>query len=201
MENGGQTEAEAQTEESKMCQCGMLSKTRKVTTHWRAKEVRGERGSTTESEIALRDNCAGWVPQLTWRELHRSGRNDTLIRAERKKIRAARIDAVDTIPGSNELQWLDVTIRRPTALTNMERSARAVGHASTHGEREKTKKYGNKNEIGPDPVKLISIELGGRMGCQTVSVLQNVTTTWWRAQRGDGSQEDETRCRQDTDSG
>ena len=73
----------------------------------------------------------------------------------------ARIDVVATIPGSNELQWLEVTIRRPTALTNMEGSARMGGHAATQGEREKTKKYGNRNEVGPDTVKPISIVLGG----------------------------------------
>ena len=123
-----------------------------------------------------------------------------------EKIRVARIDAVATILGSNELRWLDVTIRRPTALTNMEGSARTGGHAATQGEREKTKKYGNKNEVGPDTVKPISIELGGRMGPQTVNVLQNLTTKlaeafWWRAQCGDGSQENETCCRKDTDTG
>ena len=41
-----------------------------------------------------------------------------------EKNRVARIDVVATIPGSNELKYLDVTIRRPTALTNMEGSAR-----------------------------------------------------------------------------
>ena len=83
-----------------------------------------------------------------------------------EKIRVARIDTVPTIPGSNELPWLDVTIRRPTALTNMKGSARTGGHAAAQGEREKTKKYGNKHEVGPDMVNPISIELGGRMGSQ-----------------------------------
>ena len=58
--------------------------------------------------------------------------------------------------------------QKATALTNMEGSARAAGHAATQGEREKTKKYGNKSEIGPDTVKPITIELGGRMGPQSV---------------------------------
>ena len=49
-------------------------KTRKETTHWRAKGVRGEHGSTTESEIAMRVNCVGWVPRLTWKVWRRSGR-------------------------------------------------------------------------------------------------------------------------------
>ena len=102
-----------------------------------------------------------------------------------EKIRVARTDFVATIPGSNELQWLDVTIRWPTALTNMEGSARAGGHAATQGDREKTKKYGNKSEIGPCTVKPISIELGGRMGPQTISVLQNLTTKLAEARGGE----------------
>ena len=61
-----------------------------------------------------------------------------------------------------------------TALTNMEGSARTGGHAATQGEREKTKKCGNKNEVGPGTVKPISIELGGRPGPKTISVLQKV---------------------------
>ena len=102
-----------------------------------------------------------------------------------EKIGVARIDAVATIPGSNKLHWLDVTIRRPTALTNMEESARTGGPAATQGEREKTKKYGNKHEIGPDTVKSISIELGGRAGTQTVNVLQNLTTKLAEARGGE----------------
>ena len=102
-----------------------------------------------------------------------------------EKIRVARIVVVATIPGSNELQWLDVTIRRPTALTNMEGSARMGGHAATQGEREKTKKYGNRNEVGPDTVKSISIELGGRPGTQTISVSQSLTTKLAEARGGE----------------
>ena len=93
-----------------------------------------------------------------------------------EKITVARIDLVATIPGSNELQWLDVTIRRPTALTNMEGAARMGGHAATQGEKEKTKKYGNRDEIGPDTVRPISLELGGRLGPQTTTVLRGLTT-------------------------
>ena len=40
------------------------------------------------------------------------------------------------------------------------------------GEKEKTKKYGNKSEVGLDTAKPISIELGGRMGIQTIGILQ-----------------------------
>ena len=36
------------------------------------------------------------------------------------------------------------------------------------GEKAKTKKYGNKSEVGPDTAKPIIIELGGRMGTQTI---------------------------------
>ena len=81
-----------------------------------------------------------------------------------------------TIPGSNELQWLDVTIRRPTAQTNVEGAAMTAGHAAMMGEKEKTKKYGNRAEVGPDTVKPISIELGGRMGTQTIGILQGMTS-------------------------
>ena len=93
-----------------------------------------------------------------------------------ERIRTARIDVVATIPGSNELQWLDITIRRPTAQTNVTESARTAGHAATLGEKEKTKKYGNRMEVGPDTVKPISIELGGRMGTQTIVTLQSITS-------------------------
>ena len=102
-----------------------------------------------------------------------------------EKIRVARIDVVATIPGSNELQWLDVTIRRPTALTNMEGSSRTGGHAATQGEREKTKKHENRNEVGPDTVKPISIELGGRPGTQTITVSQSMTTKLAEARGGE----------------
>ena len=168
------------------CATAACSRMKEVTIRWRARKVLGEHGSTTGSETALQDSFAEWVPQLIWKELHRNGRKDTA-----EKIRVARIDVVATIPGSNDLQWLHVIIRRPTALTNMEGSARLGGHAATQGEREKTKKHGNKNEVGPDTVKPISIELGGRMGPQTISVLQNLTTKLGRAQCGDGTQENE----------
>ena len=114
-----------------------------------------------------------------------------------EKIRVARIDAVATMPGSNELQWLDVTTRRPTALTNMEGSARTGGHAATQGEREKTKKYGNKNEVGPDMVKPIRHRTGlqnGSSDSQCASKLETGWSSWWRAQYGDGSKKNETRC-------
>ena len=39
--------------------------------------------------------------------------------------------------------------------------------------------------IGPDTVKPISIELGGRIGPQTVSVLQNLTTKLVEARGGE----------------
>ena len=101
------------------------------------------------------------------------------------KIKTARIDVVATIPGSNELQWLDVTIRRPTAQTNVAEAAMTGGHAAWMGEKEKTKKYGNKNEVGPDTAKPISIELGGRMGTQTIGILQGMTTKLAEARGGE----------------
>ena len=102
-----------------------------------------------------------------------------------EKIRLVRIDVVATTPDSNELQWLDVTSRRPSALTNMEwigKNGRTLQHK---GEREKTKKYGNRIEVGPDTVNPISLELGGRLGPQTVSVLQSVTAKLAEARGGE----------------
>ena len=101
------------------------------------------------------------------------------------KIKTARIDVVATIPGSNELQWMDVTIRRPTAQTNVTEAAETGGHAAWMGEREKTKKYGNRNEVGPDTAKPISIELGGRMGTQTIGILKGMTTKLAEASGGE----------------
>ena len=63
------------------------------------------------------------------------------------KIKTARIDVVATIPGSNELQWLDVTIRRPTAQTNVEEAAMTGGHAAWLGEKEKTKSMETKTKL------------------------------------------------------
>ena len=51
--------------------------------------------------------------------------------------------------------------------------------------KEKKKDNGNKSEVGPDTVKPISIELGGRMGPQTISVLQNLTTKLAEARGGE----------------
>ena len=71
---------------------------------------------------------------------------------------------------------MDITIRRPTAQTNMAGAAVTTGYAASMGEIEKTKKYGNRSEVGPDTVKPISIELGGRMGTQTNGILQSMTS-------------------------
>ena len=87
----------------------------------------------------------------------------------------ARIDVVPTIPGRDELQWMDI-IRRPTAAANVEGVATSGGFSALLGEKEKTTKYGNRDEIGPDTVKPISFELGGRPGPQTMTVLQGLTT-------------------------
>ena len=64
------------------------------------------------------------------------------------KIRVAGCHVVDTVRGRDELQWLDVTIRRPAAVANVEGAARFGGFAAIQGEKEKTRKYGNRNEIG-----------------------------------------------------
>ena len=120
------------TEESKMCQCGMLE---------------GEKGDHTLAcqRSPWRTRIHDRVRDSLARQLRRMGATVDLERVApqwskryrdqsgTEKIRVARIDAVATIPGSNELQWLDVTIRRPTAQTNMEGSARVGGHAATQG--------------------------------------------------------------------
>ena len=80
-----------------------------------------------------------------------------------------------TIPGRDELQWLDI-IRRPTAAANVEGVATFGGFSSLLGEKEKTTKYGNRDEIDLETVKPISFELGGRPGPQTMTVLQGLTT-------------------------
>ena len=55
------------------------------------------------------------------------------------EYRVMRIDVVATIPGGDELQCLDVTIRRPTAIANVEGAARffVVSLPSRAREREK----------------------------------------------------------------
>ena len=67
--------------------------------------------------------------------------------------------------------------------------------------KKKTKKYGNKSEVGPDTAKPIGIELGGRMGIQMNGILQGMTKfaegRGKRAQRGDSTSEDEARHRED----
>ena len=107
------------TEESKMCQCGML------------KDEKGDHTLACQRS-PWRTRIHDRVRDSLARQLRRMGATVDLERVAPQwskryrdqsgtaKIRVARIDAVATIPGSNELQWLDVTIRRPTALTNME---------------------------------------------------------------------------------
>ena len=51
------------------------------------------------------------------------------------KRRVARIDVVATVLGRDEL--LDVTMRRPTAVANVEGAARLGGFAATQRQKEK----------------------------------------------------------------
>ena len=61
-----------------------------------------------------------------------------------------------------------------------------TGRTRCHTRRKReNEKYGNKNEVGPDTVKPISIELGGRPGTQTISVLQSMTTKLAEARSGE----------------
>ena len=76
--------------------------------------------------------------------------------------------------------------RRPTAVTNVEEAAIFGGFSAIQGEEEKTRKDGNcRYEIGPDTVKPISFELGGRQGPQTINVLQELTTKLAEARGGE----------------
>ena len=73
----------------------------------------------------------------------------------------------------DELRWLDVPIRRPTAVANVEGAARFGGFA-TQGEKTRENR-GTETKIGPETVKPISFELGGRPGAQTINVLPGLT--------------------------
>ena len=107
---------------------------RRTLRHWRIQDLKDERGDhtlacqrsqwSTRIHDRVRDNLA--------RQLRRMGATVDLERVApqwskryrdqngMEKTRVTRIDVVATVPGSNELRWLDVTIRRPTALTNVE---------------------------------------------------------------------------------
>ena len=113
------------------------------------------------------------------------------------KIRVPRIDVVVTVPRKDGLQWLDVTIRRPTAVANVEGATRLGGSAATQGEKEKNeeKKHVKRNEICSDTVKPTSFELGGRPGPQTISILQGMTTKL----ADNGSQKAEASLGEDAD--
>ena len=127
------------TGENKMCECGALKD--QLGDHtlscqkspWRtrihdrvrdcmAKQLR-KMGATVDLERV--------APQ--WSRKYRG--NDGC-----ERIRTARIDLVATIPGLNELQWLDITIRRPTAQTNVAGAAVRAGTRSFDGRDRKNKK-------------------------------------------------------------
>ena len=102
----------------------------------------------------------------------RHGSRSTMVKAVQRRTSKRQVqsgDVVATFPGRDEeLQGLGQHHQEPTATTNVEGAAK-------HGEKEKTKRYGNRNEIGPDAVKPISFELG-RPGPQTTTALQGLTT-------------------------
>ena len=96
-----------------------------------------------------------------------------------EKIRVARIDAVATIPGLNEAAM----VGRHDQEANSSDEHGGIGEKREDtlqhkGKEKKRRSTETRNEVGPDTVKPISIELGGRMGPQTVDVLQNLTTKW-----------------------
>ena len=52
----------------------------------------------------------------------------------------ARIVVVATLPGRDELRWLDITIRRPTAATNVQGAAHHGGCAALNNNRHRDEK-------------------------------------------------------------
>ena len=110
-------------DECRMCACGMMRSEERDHTlacpknpwgpriHDRvrdslAKQLR-RMGATVDLERV--------APQWSKKNKHNEGSDE---------YRVARIDVVATIPGSDELQWLDVTIGRPTAAAIVEGGAR-----------------------------------------------------------------------------
>ena len=75
---------------------------------------------------------------LTWKELLHSGR------ASGKTVNTicnvAKIDVVATLPGRDELRWLDIAIRRPTAATNVQGAAHHGGCAALNNNRHRDEK-------------------------------------------------------------
>ena len=53
-----------------------------------------------------------------------------------------------TVPGRDELEWLDVTTRRSTSSTLVSAAASTAGYAVNKEETKQTMTYGNKKEIG-----------------------------------------------------
>ena len=172
------------TGESKLCECGMnkdemgdhtLSCQKcpwRTRIHDRVRDCLAKQLTKMGATVDLERVAPQWAKKYKG--------NDGI-----ERIRTARIDVVATIPGSNELQWLDITIRRPTAQTNVTEAAKTTGHAAMMGEREKRKSMETEWMVGPDTVKPISIELGGRMGTQTIGILQGMTSKFAEASGGE----------------
>ena len=122
--------------------------------------TRSAEQTTAKTKTAFLDNmCAELFPNkdhtLVWERVASQWLHQFKDEHGVDKIRVARIDVVATTLGRDELQWLDVPIRTPTAVANLEGAARFVGFPA---------------------IKPISFELGGRPRPQTVSVLQRLTT-------------------------
>ena len=80
------------------------------------------------------------------------------------RFELTQIDIVVTIIGRDELERLDVAMSRSTSYKLLHATASTAGCAADTGVRFNTVKHGNKMEIGPDTVKPVSHELGGRQG-------------------------------------
>ena len=108
-----------------MCECGLL-KDERGTTGWRV------RRTLAGHEDRVRDSVAGQIRRmgelLTWKESPPQWSKEYKDTRGTYKHRLSRIDVVPTIPGRDELQWLD--IRRPTAAANVEGVATSGGFSA-----------------------------------------------------------------------
>ena len=133
--------------------------------------------------LARRIRRVGPTPDLERVALHWSKQYED--KRGTDKMRVARIDVVAPVPDRDGLQWLDVTVRRPKVVANDEGGK--LRRLRRHPGRERKKRtYGNRNEIGPDTVKPISFEFGGKPGPPTVNALQGLTTKPAEARGGGG---------------
>ena len=123
-------------EECRICECGAL------------KDERGDHTLACQ-KIPWTKTIHDRVRDSVARQLRRMGATAGLERVARlwskqftdkhvtDKIRVARIDVVATVLGRDELEWLDMAIRRPTAVPNALRERQDSAASSPPRERKK----------------------------------------------------------------